>query len=61
MPKEYKIETEKKYFEYLDDLRKRGTTNMYGAGVFLEEAFGLSRPEARSILTRWMRTFEKKG
>ena len=46
-----------KYFEYLDNLRASGVTNMFGAGVYLEEDFGLSRAEAKKILLKWMRTF----
>jgi hypothetical protein len=28
-------------FQYLDDLRQSGATNMFGAGPYLEGAFGL--------------------
>lgn len=46
----------KVYFDYLDDLRESGITNMFGAGEFLEEAFGLSKQEAQRILIEWMRS-----
>ena len=42
------------YFEYLDALRESGVTNMFGAGAYLEDHFGLSRYEARDILKDWM-------
>jgi len=46
------------YFEYLDALRESGVTNMFGAGAYLEDQFGLSRYEARDILIAWMETFK---
>ena len=43
------------YFEYLDKLRLSGKTNMFGAGAYLQEEFGLDRREARDILMTWMK------
>jgi hypothetical protein len=43
------------YFEYLEELRKSGETNMFGAGQYLQEEFGLDRREARAILMEWMK------
>jgi len=48
------------YFEYLDDLRESGVTNMFGAAPYLQEAFGLSRYEARDVLLKWMETFNER-
>lgn len=48
------------YFEYLDVLRESGVTNMFGAGFYLQEEFGLDRYEARDILTKWMQTFGER-
>lgn len=45
------------YFEYLDTLRESGATNMYGAGAYLQDEFGIERKEASEILTSWMKTF----
>jgi len=42
------------YFEYLDELRLSGETNMFGAGAYLQQEFGLDRREARAILMEWM-------
>ena len=43
------------YFEYLDELRLSGETNMFGAGEYLQREFGLDRREARDILMTWMK------
>lgn len=48
------------YFEFLDDLRESGVTNMFGAGPYLQDAFGLSRLDARSIVIEWMETFSQR-
>lgn len=45
-------------FRYLDDLRESGDTNMFGAGHYLEDEFGLSRRNARDYLTKWMKSFD---
>jgi hypothetical protein len=46
-----------KYFQYLDQLRKSGVTNMYGAVPYLTTAFGLKREPADKVLGAWMETF----
>ncbi len=46
------------YFDYLDDLRESGRTNMFGAGSYLREEQGLGRDEAPLILKAWMDTFD---
>jgi hypothetical protein len=49
------------YFEFLDDLRESGVTNMYGAGTFLEDEFiELGRKDAGEVLTEWMDTFTER-
>lgn len=46
------------HLEYLDDLRKSGATNMYGAGVYLRDEWpSLSQKESHEILGYWMKTF----
>lgn len=42
------------YVDYLDNLRRSGRTNMFGAAPFLAQEFGLDRKEARAILAEWM-------
>ena len=44
-------------FEFLDELRESGDTNMFGAGVYIENAFDVDGPAARKLLGEWMRTF----
>ena len=49
------------FLEYLDDLRKSGVTNMFGATPYLEREFpALSRKEAGDILGYWMETFSDR-
>ena len=51
----------KEYFEFLDDLRESGTTNMMGATPYLQSKFGIpDRREAQKILVKWMDTFEAR-
>ncbi len=52
-------ETLAEYFTFLDGLRESGVTNMYGAGAYLEEAFGMPAKEARTVLLQWMVSFSK--
>ena len=46
------------YYEYLNALRDSGVVNMFGAGPYLQEQFGLSRSEARTIVIAWMKQYE---
>jgi len=43
--------------EFLDGLRESGVTNMFGAGSYIVDEFGVSKSEATQLLTEWMRTF----
>ena len=45
------------YFEYLEELRDSGVTNMFGAAPYLQREFNLSSKEARDILLKWMASF----
>lgn len=45
------------YFEYLDDLRKSGAVNMFGAAPHLASAYGLDIKDARAVLQKWQNTF----
>lgn len=47
-------------FRYLDDLRSSGIVNMLGSGPYLEAEFGLTGPEAQTILVEWMKTFGER-
>lgn len=46
--------------EFLDELRESGVTNMFGAGPYVQEEFGVDRREARGIVLYWMETFEER-
>jgi len=48
------------HLEYLDDLRKSGAANMFGAAPYLEQEFSLDRNEAKAILAYWMETFDQR-
>ena len=49
--------TEEAVKAFLDNLRESGITNMFGAGQYLEEAFGMSRIDAKMALLHWMENF----
>ena len=44
-------------FEYLDELRESGRTNMFAAASFLENEMCWDRREAREAVRLWMDTF----
>lgn len=45
---------------FLDVVRSSGVTNMFGAGEYIQSQFGVSKLEARTFLTEWMRTFGER-
>lgn len=53
------MKTENKYWIFLENLRRSGVTNMYGAAPYLEEMFDLTREEANKILLDWMRNYNR--
>ena len=53
-----------KYFDFLDDLRDSGETNMFGATPYLQEEFPelrSDRKKANEILVAWIHHFDKDG
>ena len=53
------------YFEYLDELRESGRTNMFAAAIFLARRFpeiGLDRnlKTAHAVLARWMDSYRER-
>ena len=44
-------------FDFLDNVRVRGFTNMFGASPVLGEAFDLEPRKARKVLITWMNTY----
>lgn len=49
--------TTNKYWIYLENLRRSGVTNMYGATPYLMDEFALDKHEARKILSEWMSNY----
>lgn len=45
-------------FEFLDELRMSGVTNMYGAGPYLQKEFPVDRQESSAVVQAWMKTFD---
>jgi len=52
-------EETQEHFDFLEELRESGITNMFGAGPFLEDEFPeLNAQEARTVLGKWMDSFK---
>ena len=45
------------YWNYLEELRRSGITNMYGATLYLMEEFGLDKQTAIDVLSDWMENY----
>jgi hypothetical protein len=52
---------EKVMFNYLNDLRDSGVTNMFGAGPYLVDSFGLTKRESHQVVKKWMDNFIEEG
>ena len=50
----------KDYFEFLDELRTSGHTNMLGAAPYIRARFGVSIRKAKEILLLWINMFEDR-
>jgi hypothetical protein len=49
------------YFDYLDELRESGATNMFGAGPYLTREFReLDTKSSHEVLSEWMETFSER-
>ena len=46
-------------YEYLDELRESGITNMFGAGNFIQVEFDVDSKEASRLLVGWMENYGK--
>jgi hypothetical protein len=49
--------TREEVYEYLNDLRESGETNMFGATPYLMQEFDMSKSEAKKWLKEWMLSF----
>ena len=56
----YKNDAEQAHFEYLDELRESGVTNMLGSPAYLARTFGMDKEKAQTIVTKWMNTFSER-
>ena len=56
MPKDSELSKEEVY-NFLDELRLSGTTNMFGAAPYIAEEFAIEEKEAREWLSEWMKDF----
>lgn len=54
-------EQEKEMFDYLNDLRDSGATNMFGASPYLVDEFDIDKYEARKVLSKWMENYSEDG
>lgn len=54
-------EQEKEMFDFLNDLRESGETNMFGASPYLVDEFNIDKHEARKVLSKWMENFNENG
>lgn len=45
------------HLEFLDMLRESGVTNMFGAAPYVEDEFGVTRQEAKTITVYWIESF----
>ena len=52
---------ENEVFDFLDNLRSSGDTNMFGARSYILESFPkISNFQAGKLLTKWMKTFGER-
>lgn len=49
--------TNNTHWIFLEDLRRSGIVNMFGAVPYLVEAFDLSYQEAKEVLVDWMKNY----
>lgn len=52
--------TKNKYWLYLENLRKSGVVNMFGAVPYLLRAFDLTQDEAEKILADWIKNYNEE-
>ena len=45
-------------FEYLEELRESGETNMFGATTYVMETFEINKSMAKQFLTDWMESYK---
>lgn len=50
---------EKQVFEYLNELRESGITNMFGASPYIQNQFAIEENESMKLLSLWMNNFNE--
>ena len=50
--------TTNKYWIYLENLRRSGVVNMFGAAPYLQDEFGIDKNRAKEILADWMHNYD---
>ena len=48
-------------FEFLNELRDSGVTNMFGATPYIERELGHGRAESMKLLALWMKVYNEQG
>ena len=48
------------YWIFLEELRRSGVVNMFGAAPYLADEFDLDEREARRILADWMNNYNRE-
>lgn len=49
--------TQEEVFDFLNDLRESGATNMWGAAPYIQEYFGVDSQTAKKLLLDWIDSF----
>ncbi len=53
--------TQEEVYQFLDNLRESGVTNMFGAGPYIQQEFPeVSRYESHRLLNKWMVDWNKR-
>lgn len=52
-------ESWEKYYIFLEALRRTGVCNMYGASIYLEEVFQISKELSKKVLASWMDNYSQ--
>lgn len=53
------MDKNEKYYKYLEELRRSGVTNMFGAARYLMFEFDLLEKEANAILSYWIKNYSE--
>ena len=52
--------TQEEVYQFLDELRESGVTNMFGASPYIIKEFAVTRYEANRLLNKWMVDWNKR-